>query len=621
MELSNLSNQKKVVIMGAGPAGLTAAYKLSQAGIQSVVLEKDNIVGGLSRTVDYKGFKFDIGGHRFFTKIKEVEDIWKEVLGDDFLRRDRLSRIYYSNKFFFYPFKATNALFGLGIINSILILLSYIRSQIFPVKPEITFEDWISNRFGYRLYKVFFRTYTEKVWGVPCNEISAEWASQRIKGLSLLSALKNALLSRNEGSEGVIKTLINSFYYPVHGPGMMWEKMTEIIESGNSEVNLNSEVTRISWSGNKVTSVSIGLNNSELTITGSDFISTMPVRELIEKLNPKPPYEILEAANSLKYRDFITVALIIDKQEIFRDNWIYIHDPAVKVGRIQNFKNWSPYMVPDDNKTCLGLEYFCFEKDNFWNMNEQDLIELAKREVIILGFADFDEIDDGKVVKMLKAYPVYDTEYKNALEKIRNFLSSIENLQLVGRNGMHKYNNQDHSMLTAMLAVRNIMGAKLDVWSVNTDQDYLEDGNTSHSPEKKMYSELASTQPEVPSYVTTTYSYVDRAIIKAFSRLDKFAFASSVGITSAVIIFFMTIWLIFEGGDNIGATLMLLNNYFIGYEISIKGAIIGAAYSLIFGFIFGWLFAYLRNLCLGFIVYNVKKKLERQSLKNLLDYI
>ena len=386
MELNNSSNQKKVVIIGAGPAGLTAAYKLNQAGIQSVVLERDNIVGGLSRTVDYKGFKFDIGGHRFFTKIKEVEDIWKDVLGDDFLRRDRLSRIYYGNKFFYYPFRAKNALFGLGIINSILILLSYIRSQIFPVKPEISFEDWISNRFGYRLYKVFFKTYTEKVWGVPCNEISAEWASQRIKGLSLISALKNALLSKNEDSKGVIKTLINSFYYPAHGPGMMWEKMTDIIKDGSSEVNINSDVTRINWSGNKVTSINIGPNDSGSTISGSDFISTMPIRELIEKLNPAPPVEILEAAKSLKYRDFITVALIIDKKEIFRDNWIYIHDPRVKVGRIQNFKNWSPYMVPDNNKTCLGLEYFCFENDNFWNMKEHALLELAKREVIKLGF-------------------------------------------------------------------------------------------------------------------------------------------------------------------------------------------------------------------------------------------
>jgi protoporphyrinogen oxidase len=395
-----------VVIIGAGPAGLTAAYVLSKAGVQSIVLEKDQTVGGIARTVNYKNYYFDIGGHRFFTKVKSVENIWKEVLGEDLLRRHRLSRIYYNKKYFYYPLRPLNTLLGLGIWNSILIFFSYLTSQLFLSKQEETFEQWVSNRFGKRLYEIFFRTYTEKVWGISCNEISAEWAGQRVKGLSLMTALKHAILRNQSGHQDkkeVIKTLIDEFDYPKWGPGMMWEAMAESIQKNGSQVCLGKEVEGIRWSGNKVEALEVKGNGQIELLHGTDFISSMPLREALQKFKPEVPKEVLDAANDLKYRDFLTVALIIGKPNLFPDTWIYIHDPEVKVGRIQNFKNWSPFMVPDPNKTCLGLEYFCFEGDRLWNMPDDELIELAKRELETLGLANKNDVEDGKVVRMPKA--------------------------------------------------------------------------------------------------------------------------------------------------------------------------------------------------------------------------
>lgn len=614
---------KKVIIIGGGPAGLTAAYELNKSGIRSEVFEKDDIVGGISRTVNYKGYRFDIGGHRFFTKVKVVQDMWDEVLRRDFLLRDRLSRIYYRNKFFNYPFEVKNAVFGLGIFNSLLIVLSYLRAQIIPIRPENTFEQWITNRFGYRLYKIFFKTYTEKVWGIPCSEISSEWAAQRIKGLSLFSALKNALLKKPPADKNVIKTLINSFHYPKMGPGMMWEKVREIVEEGLCRVHMSSGIEKIYWHNDAVLAVETCNGGITSRISGTDFISSMPIRELIAKLEPLPPSEILKAGDKLNYRDFITVSLIIDKKTIFKDNWIYIHDPNVKVGRIQNFKNWSPYMVPDPDKTCLGMEYFCFENDEFWSMSNENLVDLAKNELENLGFAKKSEIIDGTVVRMPKAYPVYDEEYKKALEQIKEFLGNISNLQLVGRNGMHKYNNQDHSMLTSMLAVKNILGGHFDLWKVNADQDYHEEIKENEQLDKQL-SDLSSTQPLIPSAFAmkkSSGSLIEKAIIRVFSRLDKFAFAVAVGTASFLFLFLTTIFLVFKGDQNIVQSMLLLNNYFIGYDISIKGAFIGGGYCFLWGFISGWLFAYIRNLSLGFVIYKEKKKLENQSLKDLLDYI
>jgi len=501
---------KKVIIIGAGPAGLTAAYELCKVGAKSLVLEKDDIVGGLARTVNYKGYHFDIGGHRFFTKVKEIEDMWCEVLGSDFLQRNRLSRIYYNKRFFFYPLRASNALFGLGLWNSFLIFLSYCKSRVFPEKPETNFEQWVSNRFGKRLYRIFFKTYTEKIWGIPCHEITAEWAAQRIKGLSLLTALKNTLIRRQpKRKDAIIKTLIDNFSYPKRGPGMMWETVADIVEDEGNEVRLGADVDKIFWRDDRVEGVEMLVNGKREFVEGTHFISTMPIRELIQKLHPPASDDVLQAATQLNYRDFLTVALIIDQREVFPDNWIYIHDPDVKVGRIQNFKNWSRHMVPDLNKTCLGLEYFCVEGDGLWTMSDQELIELGQKELETLGLIQATDVEDGAVVRMPKAYPVYDSTYGECLQTVRQFLSCISNLQLVGRNGMHKYNNQDHSMYTAMLAARNIFGANYDLWEVNTEQEYHEEikeaeGKESDDIEKpsstefKKVQNLASTQPKVP---------------------------------------------------------------------------------------------------------------------------
>lgn len=492
--------KKNVVIIGAGPAGLTAAYQLCKEDVPSVVLEKDDVVGGISRTVNYKGYLFDIGGHRFFTKVKAVDEMWREVLGKKkFLRRSRLSRIYYNRKFFFYPLKATNALLGLGLVNSCLLLCSYMKAQLFPTKNEKTFEDWVSNRFGKRLFNTFFKTYTEKVWGIPCSEISADWAAQRIKGLSLLSTIKNAILASQKDNDGeVIKTLIDAFDYPEKGPGQMWEMVADKIQEGCSTLKMESCVEKIEWKDNRITALEIGTNGSRENIPGSDFISSMPIRELVRKMSPKPPKDVVKAAELLAYRDFLTVSLIVNKADLFKDNWIYIHDSAVKVGRIQNFKNWSPEMVPDPSKTCLGLEYFCFKGDGLWNTPDDELIELASNELDILGLVDKKDVEDGAVVRMPKAYPVYDSVYAGALETIKNFLADFKNLYLVGRNGMHKYNNQDHSMLTAMLAVKNILGANYDIWSVNEDKEYHEEVTRAEESDAR---QVAATQPLVPKRI------------------------------------------------------------------------------------------------------------------------
>jgi protoporphyrinogen oxidase len=494
------NKNKKVVIIGAGPAGLTAAYELCKEGVESVVLEKDSVVGGISRTVNYKGYLFDIGGHRFFTKVKAVDDMWREVMGEKkFLRRSRLSRIYYNKKFFYYPLKATNALLGLGIFNSFMMLGSYAKAQIFPIKNEVSFEDWISNRFGKRLYNTFFKTYTEKVWGIPCNEISADWAAQRIKGLSLIETIKNALLSAQpKDKNDIIKTLIDAFDYPEKGPGQMWEMVAESVQKRGSELKMKSSVEGIVWQKGKVTALELDVDGKKETVEGTDFISSMPIQELVRKMKPEPPAEVMQAADKLGYRDFLTVSLIINKADLFQDNWIYIHDSAVKVGRIQNFKNWSPEMVPDPNKTCLGLEYFCFEGDGLWTTPDEDLIKLAAKELGMLGLVDPNDVEDGAVVRMPKAYPIYDSVYVEAVNTIREFLTGLSNMYLVGRNGMHKYNNQDHSMLTAMLSVKNILGANYDVWEVNVDNEYHEEIRETEKDDLPL---VASTQPMVPKRI------------------------------------------------------------------------------------------------------------------------
>jgi len=462
-----------VIVCGAGPAGLTAAYLLAKKGYDVNVLEQDTIVGGISRTARYKEFRFDIGGHRFFTKHAPVQDLWEEILGEDFMEVPRLSRIHYDGTYFDYPLKPLNALRGVGVINAVHIALSYLKAHLRPNPVEENFEQWVTNRFGQRLYEIFFKTYTEKIWGLPCTEIRAEWAAQRIQGLSLAQAIMSSV-SLNKRSP-TIKTLINSFHYPRFGPGQMWETCTEKIEELGGQVLLGHRVTGLDLKGDRIAAVNAETPSGPRCFEADHVISTLPLRNLIRSLGPAPGEGVKRAAEGLRYRDFLVVALVLDREDVFPDNWVYIHTPGVRVGRIQNFNNWSAAMVPVPGKTCLGLEYFCFQGDGLWAMSDGDLIELATQELALLDLAPGAGVEDGAVVRMPKAYPIYDAAYRGHVDTIQDFIDPIANLHTVGRNGMHKYNNQDHSMLTAMFAVENMHGAYHDLWAVNTDFEYLEE--------------------------------------------------------------------------------------------------------------------------------------------------
>lgn len=466
-------NGDPVVIIGAGPAGLTAAYELVKRGVRPIVLEKADKVGGLARTEVYKGYRFDIGGHRFFTKAEEVQRLWKGVLGEAFLKVPRLSRIYYQGRLFNYPLDLLNTLSNLGMVEGLLILMSYFKARLWPYAEEETFEQWGTNRFGHRLFKTFFQPYTEKVWGIPCHKMQAVWATQRIRGLSLTAAVSNALFGTDQA-----KSLIKEFHYPILGPGMMWQRFREIVESHGGQVHLSTEVVRFRREGSHIKSIIAKQNDKIIELFGEHFIASVPLVELITRLDPLPPTEVVQEARQLTHRDFILVGLILDREELFPDHWIYIHSPEVKVGRIQNFKNWSAAMVPDWRKTGLGMEYFCTEGDEIWTMSDAELIQLATRELVTLKIAKPSEVVDGVVFRQPKAYPVYDHDYRNHLEVIQRFLATIDNLQTIGRNGMHRYNNQDHAMLTGMLAARNLLGEVHDLWKVNTERSHYEEMTT-----------------------------------------------------------------------------------------------------------------------------------------------
>ena len=466
-------NQNRVVVIGAGPAGLTAGYLLAKQGRRVTVLEADDIVGGISRTARYKDFRFDIGGHRFFTKIKPVEDLWDELLGDEMLEVPRLSRILYDGTFFHYPLKAQNALAGLGLWQTVLVIASYIKARVRPERVEDNFEQWVSNRFGARLYRIFFKTYTEKVWGIPCTEIRAEWAAQRVQGLSLVRAIISATSLQRRSV--TIKSLIDRFRYPRLGPGQMWETCAERIAELGGEVLLGHRVSSLEVENGRVRTAVVEHDGSRHRFRANHFITSMPLRTLVRGLDPAPDERVVAAAEGLAYRDFILVALILDRPELFPDNWIYVHTPGVRVGRIQNFRNWSKAMVPRDDAACIGMEYFCFKGDDLWEMSDDELMRLASQELSKLGLADGANVVDGTVVRMPKAYPIYDASYSANVETIRKHVSGIANLVTIGRNGMHKYNNQDHSMYTAMLAVENMNGARHDLWAVNTDFEYHEE--------------------------------------------------------------------------------------------------------------------------------------------------
>lgn len=491
--------QPEATIIGAGPAGLSAAYELVRLGTTCEVLEQDSVVGGISRTVNYKGYLFDIGGHRFFTKVSLVEKMWRDVLGEELLERPRLSRIYYNNRFFNYPLDPMNALRNLGVFESARCMASYLHAQWSKRLPEDDFATYVSNRFGQRLFSIFFESYTEKVWGMPCSQIRSDWAAQRIGKLDMASLVKNALVKSVSGSNGngKHKTLIHEFLYPRLGPGQMWETTRKIVEAAGTPVHMGLSVSSIEREGNRITAVNAG----DRRFPVKNLISSMPIRNLIRYLKPAAPEPVRQAAEQLAYRDFLIVALVFKQEDMFPDNWIYVHDPNVQVGRIQNFKNWSPSMVPDPATTCLGMEYFCFKDDGLWNMSDEALIEQAKREIGAIGLGDPEKVVDGHVVRVPKAYPVYDDRYATALEVIREFVDGVENLQLVGRNGMHRYNNQDHSMLSAILAARNVNGAKYCLWSVNADEEYHEAG---HLVSEAEIEHMERTQPQVPTRLTTS---------------------------------------------------------------------------------------------------------------------
>jgi protoporphyrinogen oxidase len=477
--LSESNHNHRVVIIGAGPAGLTAGYELARNGYQAEVLEADSrYVGGLARTVEYRGFRFDIGGHRFFSKNREIEALWTELLGPRMRECARLSRVYYHGRFFKYPLEPLDALKNLGPIEAIRSLISYVQVQRDPPAHITSFEDWVVSAFGRRLYEIFFKTYTEKVWGIPCSEISADWAAQRIRGLSLVSVMRSLLRGPSHNG-AVIKTLVDRFRYPVQGPGEMWEKTAAAIVQAGGAVRMGETVREILRDNGRIVAVT-SQNGAEPQLHSADsFVSTMPLADLIAGFNPPAPEAVLASARGLRYRDFITVALIIEQAELFPDNWIYIHDPGVRVGRIQNFKNWSADMVPDPRFTVLGLEYFCNENDALWSSSDAQLIEIAKDEVAILGLADKFKVVDGAVVRQPKAYPLYDHDYRTNVANVREFLElEAPNLQVAGRNGMHKYNNQDHAMMTGLMAARNIMGGAYDLWRVNSDAEYLESEDT-----------------------------------------------------------------------------------------------------------------------------------------------
>ena len=468
-----------VVVIGAGPAGLTAARQLAEAGDPVVVLEEDSVVGGISRSVERDGWRFDIGGHRFFTKVTPVEEFWHQVLPpEDFLIRPRMSRIFYGGKFYDYPIKLGNALTNLGLIEAVRCGLSFLWVRVHPPKNLDTLEGYIVSNYGWRLYHHFFKTYNEKVWGVPASELSADWGAQRIKGMSLWNAVwepvRSSLTGRRRDKSKQVTSLIEEFQYPKLGPGMMWEHCADQVVAMGGDLRMETSAMTVHVEDGAAVAVTVASGDSVERIEASHVISSMPLTALARSIDPPVPEEVLSAAGDLHYRDFLTVALVVPEDRGFPDNWIYIHSPEVKVGRIQNFGSWSPYLVKD-GRTCLGLEYFVFEGDELWTCSDDELIALGTKELAHIGLVDPSDVETGYVVRMPKADPVYDDAYGDHVAVIRRwFEEHAANVHPVGRNGMHKYNNQDHSMYTAMLTVENIHGAHHDIWSVNVEEAYHE---------------------------------------------------------------------------------------------------------------------------------------------------
>jgi protoporphyrinogen oxidase len=605
-----------VLVIGAGPAGLTAGYELSKQGISATLLEADDHVGGLARTVNYRGYRFDIGGHRFFTKVPLIQELWHEILGEELLLRPRLSRIQYRGRLFDYPLKPLNALAGLGIWEAVRVCLSYAQTKVFPWPDESTFEHWVANRFGTRLYEIFFKTYTEKVWGIPCSQISADWATQRIRNLSLGEALRNALFkSSKDGEAEVVTSLIEQFHYPRFGPGMMWERCAELVTARGARLCHRTRVDRLRHHKGRVERVEARSEQGErLELHPDQVISSMPVRDLIQALDPPPPPAVQQAAAALQYRDYLSVVLIVNRAQVFADNWIYIHTPEVRVGRVQNYKNWSECMVADPRRTSLGLEYFLWDHDEHWGWPAERLIELGIRELAQIGLIEAGEVEDGTVVRMPKAYPVYDRFYAGHLATIRDYLAGIENLQTIGRNGQHRYNNQDHSMLAGVYAARNLFGARHDLWAVNTDGAYLEEAR----PAARLGERLVPT-PLAPSLAARLSP--QEIIAVAFARLDPVALGCAFAAVAGLALLAASATALFQESQELRRWMALLSQYLIGYRVSWSGLWIGVAEAALVAFAVGYFTARLRNGLLTAYAALLRRRAARAARRHLLDEV
>lgn len=584
------------VVAGAGPAGLAAAHGLAEAGLPVVVFERDRAVGGIARTVEHRGYRFDLGGHRFFTKVAEIQRLWDDTLGADFLLRPRLSRIHYRGRFFHYPLRPLDALAGLGVMESTRVLGSYARAQLFPNHEEATFEQWVVNRFGRRLFEIFFETYTEKVWGIPCREISADWAAQRIRNLDLLTAVRNALLGGGVRDGEIVTSLIDRFHYPRLGPGMMWERWRDRLADREVQTVLEAEVIRLHHERGRVMAVDVRHSDREERVAAAHVVSTMPLRDLVRALEPAPPPEVRAAAARLRYRDFLIVVLIARAAELFPDNWIYVHSPEVRVGRVQNFKNWSPAMVPDPDTTSLGLEYFVSREEDLWQAGDEELVRFGAVEAARLGIVRPEQVEDGVVVRVPDAYPVYDREAHAAVATIRAYLAGLSNLYPIGRNGQHRYNNQDHSMLTGLHAAQTIAGTPRPIWDVNVEPYYHEDARP-------------ASDRATPALVER--SSIEAILRAAFARYDPLALAGAIGAVAGLVLFLVTaLALMTRGPGDEVPLLSLLGNYVVGYTISWRGAALGSAEAAVGGFTFGAALAAAINLLVGWEESMLRRKLE-----------
>jgi len=609
--MSSTSNDSHTVIVGAGPAGLTAALELGKLGRRASVFEADDIVGGISRSVVFEGCRMDIGGHRFFTKVSEVEALWREICGDDLLVRERMSRIFYNDRFFDYPLKPVNALRGLGVTEAVRVVLSYLHAQLFPSHDESTFDAWVSNRFGRRLYEIFFKTYTEKVWGMPCEEISAAWAAQRIKNLNLVTALKNAFVGDGTRGGEVVASLIEQFLYPRLGPGMMWERCRDQAAAHGVVTHLRSRVTRVHHAAGRVVAVDVEENGGVRRVTCDSVVSSMPVGSLVRAMDPAPPDEVLAAADGLSFRDFLIIGLIVDRAELFPDNWIYIHAPEVTVGRVQNFKNWSPEMVSDPSQSFIGLEYFVNRGDELWSMSDEELLELGAAEAETIGLFRSDEVRTGTVVRMPRAYPVYDGEYEAHLDVIRSWLAGFDNLFTVGRNGQHRYNNQDHSMLAGLYAARNIDGADFDLWAINEDESFHEEVRADEAAKPGVLDRLT------PSRIDD--GDVDQLLANAFAAYDEVALGGAVAITASVTLAVATLLPLLRADTSFVPMLSLLGNYLFGFEMSWPGLAVGMAEVGAIGFVLGWTTAKLINAMVGVFERNLERRLAELTTLEALS--